>query len=605
MNLIIEGKKEDAAKRLKEKYPLDSEFIDKIFSYDPTGSKYVPFIENSLSKLLKTFSQPELGLNAMQMDPIESSFVKVIPWFHQNANRLTPELIDKAAYRYQVAMDKKPENYDKILKAPKDITNYDPYFIEVLMYIVDSEKTEKQKEREAKSQVEKIFEDSDVLVVVPLSHNASCYYGSNTQWCTTTKNTSRHFDSYFRSGKLYYFINKRYGKKMALYINSQDKKYEVYDERDDRTNLLTLKEKFPEQSDLIDELTGTDEFIKSLKLYAKGKISLRDLEESDNAIRSARESSDVLGESTLLFDLDDDKEFFKIIDLSEDDQWFISAALGTYSDYNFYDAYSSEEDWKEGYIFSYFDEDNVQKLKLISTVILPNEKIDFTNSEMESNLSKRLYELFESQCDSIFMDFHYEREIMMRNVAEESVETEINDYLETYGFELIRGYDRFKTTVGNLIMWSSRLDVKNGDIIQLFGKIIGQKESGLGGWHDNQYEFSDPDKFNSISFNNTVTKELDNILEKLDDETSPDFSGKIKDFVEFRDRILSKFTLDEWYKLPKDKEVSFKIEGFDKEKKKIKVRLLHDRKGGVTHYFSEENFNHLLYQPELFEFGSL
>ena len=605
MNFIIEGKKEDAAKRLKEKYPLDSEFIDKIFSYDPTGSKYVPFIENSLGKLLKSLSQATLGLNQIQMEAIESSFAKIIPWFHQNANRLTPELVDKAVHRYQVAMDTKPENYDKILKAPKDITNYNPYFIEILMYVVDSEKTEKQKEKESKSQVQKLFEDSNVLVVLPLSYNASCYYGANTQWCTTSKNSSRHFDNYFRSGKLYYFINKRNGKKMALYINDVGKKFEIYDERDDRTNLHTLKEEFPEQSDLIDELTGTDEFIKSLKLYAKGKISLRDLEESDGSIRSARQTNDVLGESTILFELDDDKEFFNIIDIIEDDQWFINVALGTYSDYSFHDAYNSEEDWKEGYIFSYFDEDNIQKLKLISTVVLPNEKIDFTNSEMESNLAKRLYELFESQCDSIFMDFHYEREIMMRNVAEESVDKEFNDYLETYGFELVSGYDRFKTTVGNLIMWASRLDVKNGDIVQLFRKILGQKESNIGGWAENQYEFSDPDKFNSISFNNTVTKELDIILEKLDDETSPDFSGKIKDFIEFRDRILSKFTFDEWYKLPKDKEVSFKIEGFDKETKKIKVRLLHDRKGGVTHYFSEENFNHLLYQPELFEFGSL
>ena len=56
--------------------------------------------------------------------------------------------------------------------------------------------------------VEKIFEDNRFVVVSPKTHNASCYYGSGTKWCTATKDSSSHFSNYKGSGELYYIIDK-------------------------------------------------------------------------------------------------------------------------------------------------------------------------------------------------------------------------------------------------------------------------------------------------------------------------------------------------------------------------------------------------------------
>ena len=48
--IIVEGKKEDVSKRLKQRFEYDGPFIDRILSVDPTGYKYVEYIAKKLEK---------------------------------------------------------------------------------------------------------------------------------------------------------------------------------------------------------------------------------------------------------------------------------------------------------------------------------------------------------------------------------------------------------------------------------------------------------------------------------------------------------------------------------------------------------------------------
>jgi hypothetical protein len=64
------------------------------------------------------------------------------------------------------------------------------------------------KERELKSGVDKIYEDSRWLVVVPKTYAASCHYGAGTKWCTTSKQTDNYFKTYTTNGVLYYILDK-------------------------------------------------------------------------------------------------------------------------------------------------------------------------------------------------------------------------------------------------------------------------------------------------------------------------------------------------------------------------------------------------------------
>jgi hypothetical protein len=599
--IIIEGRKEDVSKRLKQRFEYDGSFIDRMLSVDPTGYKYVDYIAKQLEKIIPQLAGQKGGLNITQQDSIKDILSMVIPWFHNNVNRITEEDIWKAETIFRERNGMVP-NIEGIAKSFKDITQYEnPEFIRTLMEIVDSKKTEREKERELKTQAERLYEDDDVLVIRPKSHAASCYYGANTKWCTTTAGSSGYFEKYIKSGLLYYFIKKRENVKMALYRNTEERKTEVYNAQDKLVSLEDLREQFPNQNDLIDELIGSGEFIKALRNFSKGKIDYRELEDSDESILKVK-PSDPPGQSTIVINFDEDEKFFKALDISEDDLWFLNAINSHYNSYDFMDSYQIEQDFKEGYIiYGELNKENNKKLKEIAELILPEEEFNMDNDDYRIKLSETLLNLFDSEMDWILGDYHTEKNSEMLETARTSIEKEINGFLESIGFIIYREYDEIATTPANLLMWSARLQLPKIDAISLFNQIIEYTGTGrLGGWSENSYEYQDSDNFDSNAFNNTVERQFDKILEKLDEDE--DAGGeKIKEFLGFRNRIVKKFGLNKWNKLPIDKNVGFKVEGFDRENMKVIIRIEKQYKGMRQLKLSEENFNNLLYSPQLFD----
>ena len=54
-----------------------------------------------------------------------------------------------------------------------------------------------------------IYEDDRFTVISPKTHDASCYYGAGSKWCTAAKSSETHFQTYNRDGKLFYFLDKK------------------------------------------------------------------------------------------------------------------------------------------------------------------------------------------------------------------------------------------------------------------------------------------------------------------------------------------------------------------------------------------------------------
>ena len=597
--IIIEGKKDDVAKQLKMKFEYDAPFIDQMLSIDPTGYKYVDYIGRQLEKIIPKLAGEKGGLNVSQQSGIQSILSNVIPWFHRNQNKITEDDVWKAETNFRNANGETVSNIEGISRQPKDINQYEnPSFIAFLMNVVDERKTERELEREAKSQVTKLYEDDDVLVVMPKSYVSSCYYGANTKWCTTTRGSSGFFEKYSRDGKLYYFINKKTGLKRALYIKEKPKLVEVYNEKDIEVGLDELFSDFPQQTDLIDDLVGTSNFIKILKLYARGQASERDLLDSDDSIYRIIPNK-IPGQSELIIEFPDDEVFFKALDLGEDDQWFLNAVTSYYSDYEFMDSYTGEEDWKEGYIvYGFLNDENKKTLQKICSVVLPDLQVNFEELSYEDKqkINKTLIDLFPDEIDAIITDYVVEVNSEATQVARDRTSKEINDALQDGGFELTQKYDRVKTTVANFIMWSHLTKLTKIDAISLFNRIIDKtNKSRIGGWYENTYEFRDDDYFDTESFNREIERQFENILEQLEDEENP-----ISEFLEFRKRILDKFSIDVWFDLPKDKSIIFKILTINRDQT-IKVRVRKKMVGDKVFNLTEEQFNQLLYQPQLFD----
>ena len=77
---LQEGKKEDSIKRVKEMFPDDSDFIDKIFDETAKlGAKYIPFVETETKRfLIDPFTD---------FDVFISGLIRQIEFFNKNSNK--------------------------------------------------------------------------------------------------------------------------------------------------------------------------------------------------------------------------------------------------------------------------------------------------------------------------------------------------------------------------------------------------------------------------------------------------------------------------------------------------------------------------------------
>ena len=72
-----------------------------------------------------------------------------------------------------------------------------------------------------KNEVEKVFEDSEWLIMIPKTERASCLIGKGTQWCTAADQSNNMFDHYNQDGPLYVMVDKYNETKYQLHFESK------------------------------------------------------------------------------------------------------------------------------------------------------------------------------------------------------------------------------------------------------------------------------------------------------------------------------------------------------------------------------------------------
>ena len=116
-----------------------------------------------------------------------------------------------------------------------------------------------------------VYDDGRFFVVNPLNHEASCYYGKGTKWCTAAE-TDTHFKKYNDDGKLFYIIDRSKATNDANYKVALLRKFNgeklYYNARDEQIrNGWEIGSEILEK--MLSNITGylQQEFPEQIKIY--------------------------------------------------------------------------------------------------------------------------------------------------------------------------------------------------------------------------------------------------------------------------------------------------------------------------------------------------
>jgi hypothetical protein len=594
---LQEGKKDDAIQKVKEMFssPEDAEMIDKIFDATSSlGTKFIPFVENETKRYL-------IDQNTDINDFI-NLLVNRIRSFIKNNDKITPEVIGTTKELWDGIESRAFPKLDVVLNAPKDINSYNIDTLGYLTQALSMISSKREKERAAKKEAEKVFEDGDVIGIRAITHNASCYYGSGTRWCTAGQQPD-YFNKYTKDGKLYYFIDKSNRRqKIALYIKDGDAT--VFDAADASHDVEFLFHVYPEVEDfVVEKLLGGGKVKAGFEGIKNGTISRWNADTVDPLITSYDRDND--DNVTLNLDFNQrNSDYWDLFEWNEGDgdRMYLDMALSSYGMGDFFDSYTAEEDWKDGYLYAYFDDEQMNRLQKYMKII--NPKLyectlglkERDSGDCRTKVSEFLSKTFERNVDDIISEHTYDLNEDTERGIREYLERDYSDMFAQYGLPMTGSFYRKTVKLNDLINAYRKYNPKfNKSIYGLLKTIINVESIDPPQIADNIYEFRTGD-YEYSSTNNAIEKLLDSMEETINENEN--LSG---DYVEHYDFIKNLGGFDKWVEMPGDKRYMIKITNLDMEDDRVTFAL----QNSETMDFKKmrlpfEKFKDFIYNLQLF-----
>lgn len=435
-----------------------------------------------------------------------------------------------------------------------------------------------------------VYEDDKNLIIQILDTDGLEYYSSKTVW--NSNEVKKFIDQGYEA---YIVVDKKDPNEKFLLLHPKFGKTLINDSNGKLRTFSTVLKNRPELRPLFSKIFGFVPFVTKLREYVDGKISKYELKEFDPIISDVRDNE-------LVLRFDKYYDFLeKYVNLSNDDAYFLSSLNN--NSLVFYEDWRAMDDFLNGLgLWFRLEGESAKKMQMIANYLIG--PIDLNDDAETTILARKLEELFPRETNIMVSDYAEEQNRSQILDAERNVLDKVDDDLRRLGFSKNGDYDEIIVEIPYLIMWASRYRLNDHTLKQIIKKIFEENEIEGGNWMDDLYEFGNDSDFDKESLESNLNYQLDNILEKLEEEDDNARGFSMKEFVDFVKRISSKYKSKTWYDLPKDKSIKFRLNGFNREKGKIKIQVSDKFPGIKNLEFSEDNFNKFLYQPE-FKFGDL
>jgi hypothetical protein len=437
-----------------------------------------------------------------------------------------------------------------------------------------------------------ILNTEDWMIVEPMTGLAFEYFAP--------EKIKSEWSSKFRNGDVYFVIDK--GKEpiqiYTIFKNDTDHKVEYIGSEVHRHRVMTRNALFHELPDEVkselEPVIGYSLVYELLVKISNGEqISSSELERADEIIYDLKYAPKAPFKSKITLKFDDDSDYIKLFDPTDDDLWYFERIFSNYDSYEWEDSYQTTEDFRDGYLFYSFNDENRQKLKEILSIVLP-ESASLEDDEQKSNAGEKLYEMFEREIDNIVSDYSTIMNECKTQSFKDEMKSNLCDVFQNYGIFKKYCFHEYFTSVGMLLSLYDSMGDKTLNISELLFKI--GSDMNLVGWGEYIYE-TQCDDFDDEEFNRYSSGYLDDIMEKLEDNS---LYEDIYEYSELYKRLGSKFKVNNRYKTKSGREFFYK--GINPGNNRIVVQVFKKDNGGMEdRSYTEEEFNNFLVSPELFE----
>jgi hypothetical protein len=107
-----------------------------------------------------------------------------------------------------------------------------------------------------KANAKKVIDTPNFKVIIPETHEAACFYGANTKWCTASKDDPDTFENYAKDGPLYVIIakNPKSGKDVKYQMHYESDQF--MNERDQQVKKTDIDflSSFPQYKEFLEAL---------------------------------------------------------------------------------------------------------------------------------------------------------------------------------------------------------------------------------------------------------------------------------------------------------------------------------------------------------------
>ena len=285
LTLLIEGRIDDArkagpiinalSKLAKEAHQQESDFVDKVAQFDPSGSqKYLVWTIKAAEKNLRN-SMSDRILDAI-LEYAETGHEGIDPENITSIQRAASEdwdkvwwtLITRFGFFKDVITDFHKFVQRKIIRGGEsDINAYEDFSaVDSRNEEAREELEEKAKQKRLRKSIDVIHADDDWFIFEPLTYEASCHYAQRhgeggTRWCVSSDDYPQYYTAYLESGNQFVFVFNSKGRKFNIQNNDWEENQAVaghdamagttvWDEDDDPMSY----ERFTQESGIPSEL---------------------------------------------------------------------------------------------------------------------------------------------------------------------------------------------------------------------------------------------------------------------------------------------------------------------------------------------------------------